>query len=242
MSISHVSNTFRYSNERLEKYSVAALENAKELIKEGGLLLSNGHLARAYFIGVAAIEEIGKSFIAFEAQGRNLNDSAVTTKIRKSIENHSCKINAAFHASILSHGNLRNELQGIIDLMITLKYGREPSMYSDIDYESGEIKKPKEVVCELAAKDCIRLAQHCYYKTKEHLQTNKPTQKTKYEDDFYGMNPKKITELFDSEDFWWFYIANIEAKEYDLSKSVVIYQHEYLSKGRKFKVEDVSAK
>jgi len=235
MSKSQVPNSFRYTKELLETYSAAALKNAKDLIKEGQLLLSQGHLSRAYFIGVVAIEEIGKSFTAFDAQGRNLNDSAVTAKLRTSLENHYSKINAAFHASILSHGGLRNELQGIIDLMIALKYGREPSMYTDIDYKTGKVKSPHEMVREVAATDCIRLAQHCYYKTDEHMQTKEPTQRTKDEDSFYGMKGNTTTKLFNTEDFWWFYIANMEAGENDLSRSVIQYQHEFLSKGRLFK-------
>lgn len=234
MSKSQVPNSFRYTKELLATYTAAAL-NAKDLIEEGQLLLSQGHLARAYFIGVAAIEEIGKSFTAYDAQGRNLNDSAVTAIIRTSLENHSSKINAAFHVSILSHGDLRNELQGIIDLMIALKYGREPSMYTDIDYENVKVKSPDEVVREVAATDCIRLAQHCYYKTEEYIQTKQPTQRTKYEDAFYGMKGNTTTKLFNTEDFWWFHIANMEAGENDLSKSVTQYQREFLSKGRLFK-------
>ena len=201
MSMLQAPNSFRYTKELLEEYSTAALNNAKDLIEKGQILLNQGHLARAYFIGVAAIEEIGKSFTAFDAQGRNLNDSAVTAKIRNSLENHSSKINAAFHASISSHGDLKNELQGIIDLIIALKYGREPSMYTDINYENGKIKKPEEVVREVAAKDCIRLAQHCYYKTEEHLKIKQPTKRNKHEDAFYSMKSTQTTRLFNSEDF-----------------------------------------
>lgn len=67
MSKSQMPNSFRYTAELLNEYCFTVLENAKDLIKEGQLLLSQGHLARAYFIGVAAIEEIGKSFIAFDS-------------------------------------------------------------------------------------------------------------------------------------------------------------------------------
>jgi AbiV family abortive infection protein len=194
-------------------------------------------LARAYFIGVAVIEEIGKSFIAFDSQGRNLSDSAVTEKIRSSLENHSNKIDAAFYASILSHGDLQKELQGIIDLMITLKYGREPSMYTDVDYESREIKKPKELVRDVAAKDCIRLAKHCYYKTQEYLQTKSQQKETATTIAFTVCKKAQVKQLFNNVDFWWYYIAKLEAGEYEISKFVVDYQREYLSKGLKFKNE-----
>lgn len=241
MSTTQMPNNFRYTADLLKEYSNAALNNANDLIEESQLLLNNGRLARAYFLAVAAIEEIGKSFIAFDSLGRNLSDSAVTAKIRNSFESHSTKINSAFHASILSHGNIRNEFQGIIDLMIALKYGREPSMYTDINYATGQIKNPQEMVREVASKDCIRLAQHCYYKTKEHQQTKDPMQRSAHDDAFYGMKSNKTSQLFNNEDFWWFYIANMEAGDNDLAKSVVTYQREYLSKGKTFKVSDESS-
>ena len=236
--MSNVPNSFRYTPDLLEEYATAAFDNAKNLINEAQLILSYGNLGRAYFLAVAAIEEIGKSFIAFDARGRNLKDSAVTAKIHNSFENHTIKINSAFHAFFLSHGDLRNELQGIIDLMIALKYGREPSMYTDINYKTGKIKRPEDLVREKAAKDCIRLAQHCYYKNLKYQQTVPPTQRSAHEDEFYGMKSKKTNELFNNEDFWWFLIANMEAGENDLSKSVVLYKREYLDKGKKFKTAD----
>lgn len=238
MGMSNIPNSFRYTPDLLNKYASAAFDNAKNLINEAQLLLNHGHLGRAYFLAVAAIEEIGKSFIAFDARGRNLEDSAVTAKIRNSFESHTDKINAAFLASIFSHEDLRSELQGIIDLMIALKYGREPSMYTDINYETGQIKSPEDLVREKAAKDCIRLARHCYYKTIEHQQTVPPTQRSAHEDALYAMKSKKTNDLFKNEDFWWFLIANMEAGENDFSKSVVLYQREYLNKGRKFKTNE----
>ena len=240
MSMTQVRNTFRYTSVLLSQYSRASLENAQELINEAILLYENGHIARSYFMAVAAIEEIGKSFISFDAQGRNLNDSAITAKIRRSFENHSTKITMAFQASVLSHGDLQNELQGIIDLMIALKYGREPSMYTDINYNSLEIKRPKDVVRKTAAKDCIRLAQYCYYKTETHQQEKQPTKRSSNEDAFYGMRTRKLTELFNNEDFWWFHISNMKSEENDISASVITYQREYLRKGKTFKVSEVT--
>ncbi len=240
MSMSQVPNEFRYSTELLSEYSIAALDNAKELIEEAILLFENGHLARSYFIAVAAIEEIGKSFLSFDAQGRNLKDSAVTAKIRNSLESHSKKINAAFHASVLSHGDLRSELEGIIDLMIQIKHGREPSMYTDINYINQKVYLPKNVIREVAAKDCIRLAQHCLYKTEGHVQEKQPPNKSSDEDAFYCMKDSRVSELFNNEDFWWFYISNMESGENDISASIVRYQREYLSKGKLFKIPEGS--
>ena len=233
-------NTFRYSAQLLAEYSNAALANAEDLIAEAQLLYDNGHFARSYFMAVAAIEEIGKAFIAFEAQGRNLQDSAVTGKVRRSLEDHTKKINAAFLASVFSHSDLRKELMGIIDLMITLKYGREPSMYVDIKYPSGEVEHPNLLVRKVAARDCIQLAMRCHSKTSEHLRSKSPISRTKYDDEFYGMKDKKVRELFNTEDFWWFYINRAEDGAKDISEAVALYQRDFLKIGKKFKEGTIS--
>lgn len=234
MSNSNIPNQFRYTSEMLTQYSADALDNASQLIGEANLLLEHSCTARAYFLGVAAIEEIGKSFLAFDALGRNLNDSAVTAKVRNSLENHSRKINAAFHASVISHSNIREEILGIVDLMIALKNGREPSMYTDINYIEGKLYRPKEVVRDIAARNCIHLAQHCYAKTEEHLSNNQPTKRSANEDAFYGMKDRKINEFFNTEDFWWYHISKMEQGENDIANSIKSYQSEYLNKGRTF--------
>src|SRR5690554_292132 len=185
MSIRTIPNSFRYSEELLTEYCRASLENAQDLIDEAELLLKQGKLARAYFIAIAAIEEIGKSFIAHDAQGRNLNDSAVTAKIRYSLESHSKKINSAFRASVISHNDVKNELMTFINIMITLKNGRKPSMYTDINYSTGEVQTPGQVVSSHAANDCVQLAKLCYYKNIDYQKTRQPTARSSSEDHFY---------------------------------------------------------
>ena len=69
----------------LRAYSAAALQNASELLEEALLLRDNGHMARAYFLAVACIEETGKALQAFDAQNRNMSDPAVCTKLKDSI-------------------------------------------------------------------------------------------------------------------------------------------------------------
>jgi AbiV family abortive infection protein len=202
------------------------------------LLFEHGRIARAYYLAIAAIEEIGKSFLAFDALGRNLNDSAVTAKIRSSLECHSRKITAAFNASVLSHSNLREELEGIIDLMIALKQGREPSMYTDVNYLDGKLYRPKDVVREIAARDCIRLARHCYAKTEEHQRNKAPAKRSANEDAFYSMKDRRVNDLFNTEDFWWYHISRMELGENDIADSIALYQREYQSKGRIFQSED----
>ena len=66
----------------LLSYSEAALRNADELLSEASLLRDHDHMARAYFLAVACIEEAGKALLAFDAQNRNLSDPAVCTKLK----------------------------------------------------------------------------------------------------------------------------------------------------------------
>ena len=56
----------------LKQYQDASLLNSQSLIKEAGILYKRGYLARAYYLACASIEETGKAYNAFSAQGRNL--------------------------------------------------------------------------------------------------------------------------------------------------------------------------
>ncbi len=238
MGISKIPCQFRYSAEILTQYSNGALDNSSQLIEEADLLFQHGYWARSYYLAIAAIEEIGKSFLAYDALGRNLNDSAVTAKLKSSLESHSRKITAAFNASVIFHSNLRDELEGIIDLMISLKRGREPSMYTDINLLDGKLYRPKDVVREIAARDCIRLARHCYAKTAENKYKNEHTKRSANEDKFYGMKDQKVNDLFNTEDFWWYHISRMEQGENELADSIILYQREYQNKERSFQNSD----
>ena len=67
-------HTPKMTADLLRAYSEAALRNADELLVEASLLRDHGHMARAYFLAVACIEEAGKALHAFDAQNRNLSD------------------------------------------------------------------------------------------------------------------------------------------------------------------------
>lgn len=79
------------TTELLQSYSEAALNNADELIIEAELLHDHKHIARAYFLAVASIEEGGKALLAFDSKNRNLSDPAVRIKLKRSMENHGQK-------------------------------------------------------------------------------------------------------------------------------------------------------
>jgi AbiV family abortive infection protein len=230
---------FRFTDRILKDLSTVSLENAEQLIKEAKLLLSQNFLPRAYFLSVAAIEETGKAYLCFESSARNLNDSAVTSKIIKSIENHSNKINAAFHTSIITSKDPRGAIQTAVDLMLALKNGREPSMYTDINYIDSKIYVPNSVIRNVAAKDSVRLSEHCYSTTRNYINNSDPSKKSKVDDAVFGLKSKTFSKIMEQEDFWWYLIDNQENNNLNHNEVIFKYNDEYFSKNKLFKVPEV---
>lgn len=141
----------------LRAYSDAALQNATELVSEAALLRDHGHMARAYFLAVASIEEAGKALLAFDGQNRNLTAPAVCTRLKRSMENHSQKLNYSMGAWAMNSEDQRGALKVAIDLTIHLKHGREPSMYSEL--RGDRVHTPREVVRESAACDLCQVGR-----------------------------------------------------------------------------------
>lgn len=229
---------FRFSEQILKDLSIVSLENADQLIKEAKLLLNHNFLPRAYFLSVAAIEEVGKAFLCFESRTRTLNDSAVTSKIIKSIENHSNKINAAFHTSILTSKDPRGAIQTAVDLMIALKNGREPSMYTDVNYIDSKIYTPNSVIREIAAKDSVRLSEHCYATTFDYINNTAPTEKSNVDDAVFGLKSKTFNKIMELEDFWWYLIDCLEGKTFNHNEAIIRYNDEFYSKSKLFKTAE----
>ena len=225
---------FQYTISLLKRYSAAALENAVELLEEASLLSAGGHRARAYFLAVAAIEEIGKAVLAFDGQGRNLKDSAVTAKLRRAMEDHSQKVTAAFTPILLSSPDLRHALMPFVDLMIHVKRGREPSMYTDINYKSGEVQQPMAVVRDVAARDCVRLGGDCLRAARRHVTEKNPSQRSAADDALFAMKSEQLNKILNIEGFWWYYIEQMRAGTQDFAVAVITYQHEYVGKGRTY--------
>jgi AbiV family abortive infection protein len=124
---------YQLNSDLLRGYRDAALANAGELLAEASLLLAHDHQARAYFLAVAAVEEIGKAVQAFDGMGRNLRDSGVCTRLKLQFEDHSQKVTSAFIPWLLATPNLRDEVMSFVNVMIDVKHGREASMYADIE-------------------------------------------------------------------------------------------------------------
>jgi AbiV family abortive infection protein len=218
----------------LRAYSEAALENAEELVSEAALLRDHDHMARAYFLAVASIEEAGKALLAFDGQNRNLTDPAICTKLKGAMERHSQKINFALGAWAMNSADQREALKVAIDLIIHLKHGREPSMYCDLRADPDRAQTPREIVRASAARDCVRLAENCLSYARKHVSEKEPAKFTPAQDKMFTMKPAKFREMLNTEDFWWYYIARREAGQPDMAEAVLGYEQEHIKTGRKF--------
>jgi AbiV family abortive infection protein len=227
-------DTATLTEELLRDYSLAALANASELIAEATVLHRHGHYARAYFLGVASVEEIGKAFVAFDGRGRKLSDPAVVSKLRKALEDHRSKITSAFIAWLIAVPNIRDSLMPAINLMIDLRHRREPSMYTDITADSSAIQVPSAVIREKAAFDCIRLAEDCFFHTHRHLAENAPERRTAAEDGLFAMKRTQFQKISNTEDFWWYYVHQVESGNKDFADAVMSYQQRYVKTGTVF--------
>jgi AbiV family abortive infection protein len=224
-----------FTPELLRAYSGAALDNAAELNAEASLLLSRGHFARAYFLAVASIEETGKALMTFDGQNRKLDNPAVVSKLRLSTEDHSRKITYAFMPMILASTEQRDAIEVAVDLMINLKRGREPSMYSELRSEPDRAQRPRDIVREEAARDCVRLAGDCLAHAGPHIRDKQPQQISRAMDALFTMKDNYVKKILSTPDFWWYYIARREAGNLGWSEAIIGYDKEHVERGTLFK-------
>lgn len=218
----------------LQLYSGAALRNADELLAEASLLRDHGHMARAYFLAVACIEEAGKALLAFDAQNRNLSDPAICTKLKKSMESHGQKTNYALSMWAMSSSDQRKALKKALDLIGHIKFGREPSMYCDLRIAPDRVQMPRDVVRESAARDCVRLAKNCLAYAHRHVIEKRPVKFTTAQDRLFTMKSAKFQELLNTEDFWWYYISRMEVGQQDIADAVLGYERDHIKTGMPF--------
>lgn len=221
--------------ELLVTYSKGALCNADELLREASLLHEHGHMARAYFLAVACIEEAGKALLAFDAQNRKLSDPAVCTKLKSTMENHAQKINHALGIWAMSRPDPRKELEVALDLIFHLSHGREPSMYTDLRANPDRVQTPSEIVRAQAARDCVRLAKNCLAHAHRHVSEKEPAKFTSAQDKLFTMKSAKFREMLNTEDFWWYYIARMEAGQLDTAEAVLGYERDHIKTGTQFR-------
>lgn len=221
--------------ELLHAYSEAALQNSDDLLCEASLLRDHDHMTRAYFLAVASIEEAGKALLAFDTQKRYLSDPAVCMRLKVSMESHSQKINYALGTWAVTSPDLSEALKVALDLIIHLKHGREPSMYTDLRADPDRMQTPREVVRANAARDCVKLAENCLTHARKHLCEKAPAEFTSAQDRLFTMKPAKFQEMLNTEDFWWYYISRMEAGRRNLAEAVLGYEQDHIKTGTQFR-------
>ncbi len=219
----------------LHSYSEAALRDADEFLNESLLLRDHDHMARAYFLAVSCIEETGKAMLAFDSQHRNLTDPAVSKKLKTSMESHGQKINYALSSWAFSSPDPLEAMKEAVNLIIHVKHGREPSMYSDLRTDPDRVQTPREIVRATAARDCVRLAENSLAHAHRHVSEKIPAKFTTAHDRLFTMKPAKFQEILSMEDFWWYYISRMEAGQQDMAESVLGYERDHIKTGTPFR-------
>ena len=107
-------------------------------------------------------------------------------------------------------------------------------MYTDIRSDSSTIQIPATVVREKASFDCIRLATDCLSHTQVDISEKTPKPRTRAEDQLFAMKAGQFQKIASTEDFWWYYIAQMEAGQKDLAEAVMSYQENYAKRGLLF--------
>lgn len=222
---------YNLTSELLRQYRDAALANAESLLEEADLLLSNGHLARAYFLAVSCIEEVGKSVLAFEGLGKNLTDPAIQQRLKLSFEDHSQKVTYAFVPWLQAIADLRDRVMEFTDIMVAIQFGRMAAMYTDINAERATVTTPEMQVRERAASDCVRLARAVMTHARPYAKQVQPKQATKEHDALFSMKPSTYRKIVNDEAFWRYHISRIEQRQSAFDANVVEYKRTYLDKG-----------
>jgi AbiV family abortive infection protein len=218
----------------LYEYQILALDNAEDLVLSSKSLFEKQFYARAYFLACSSIEETGKAYLAFTSKGRNLQ--SIEPKLKNTFETHTNKITMAFMCWMLESSNKEEAAKTCVDLSVHLHNGREKSMYVDIN-EDNSLSIPTKLVGERQSADSIYIAEQCLRATREYVANNTPQKTSSFDDKFFNMNTKKITELFSEKDFGDYLLHCLENENNGLnfSKYITTYHDAYYRKGRKFK-------
>ena len=173
--------------------------------------------------------------MAFDGQNRNLADPAVVTNLKNGMEHHSPKITYAFMPWILASTDTREALKVSVDLMIHLKRGREPSMYSDLRTEPDRAQRPRDIVREVAARDCVRLASDCLAHAVHHVREKQPQLITRAMEKLFTMKQRHLAKMLSTADFWWYFLARRDAGNVEWADAVVGYDQDHVRRGTLFK-------
>lgn len=222
------------TDDLLRDYTAAALSNAEQLTQEAQLLLSHGHHARAYFLAVAAIEECGKAYTTHEGRGRDLTNPAIANRLQKSIADHQQKLNAATLPWIRRMANPRDQILPLVEVIVALQHGREPSMYSDIRSDGSGVHKPSEVVRPEVAANCVGFCVDVWKQTTAFLAETAPTPYSKTHDALFEIRPDKLASMTNTADFAAYFLARLEGGDTDTAAAFVAYHRDYFQKGVQF--------
>jgi AbiV family abortive infection protein len=141
-------------------------ENARALVTEAELLLRNGAFARAYFVGYAASEELGKlpmlgTAISKLAAGKEVNWKRLGQRLRS----HGAKILMVAQLDYIHDPDPENQLQRLqrdMEMAPTWLNIREWCLYSDLvtinDLDDG-FKSPAEMIPQDLAETIVSLSR-----------------------------------------------------------------------------------
>ncbi|SIR72671.1 AbiV family abortive infection protein [Pseudacidovorax sp. RU35E] len=228
---------YKLTAELLREYRDASLSNSQILLDEAELLLAHRHFARAYFLAVSSVEEAGKAVQAYEGLGKNLQDPAVTQRLKLQFEDHSQKITSAFSPWLQATQEIREQFMDFIKLMVDIQFGREASMYTDIHAEKAIVTTPQKQIREKAASDCVRLAKRVLHYARPYAEQAVLPATSRIQDSFFALKPTVFQKMAGTADFWWYYIARMEQGNLALESAAVEYNANYLSKRKTFRSE-----
>lgn len=225
--------------EVLQGLCQGALRNAGELAREAKLLCENKHYARAYFLAVASIEETGKASIAFDALGRDLSSKPVFDRLLRAFTDHGEKISSAFVPWFVAQPDKIRELAiPLANIMVALKNGREPSMYTEIRSDNHHIQLPTDIVRPKVSEDCVRLAADCLSVARKHIAEKSPTQYTAIQDKLFTLKRAQYQQTMKNQDFWWYFLEELKYGRPDLAAAVMSYRESFELRGAKFKYDE----
>ncbi len=223
----------------LKGYRKAAVDNARELQYEAALLLANNHFSRAYFLATASIEEIGKAVQAFDALGRNVRDTEISTRVRLNFQDYSKKLAAAVFPWMLRDPKNRESVALFIETLVEAKNASEPSLFVGIEPQGMDIHTPFAVVRREMAEECVRMARTIFSYAAPHVLDGHYKVRTKAEDDFFVMKPSSVLNMSSGADFWQYYIACMKSGDAAFEAALMDYTKKYLAKNEKYKGADL---
>jgi len=231
--------TYALSAKLLESYQNAALDNAQSLLEEAQILYSKDRFARAYFLAVSSIEETGKSWLAFSARGRNLDNAGVQKRLKEIFEQHSQKISSAFVGWLHTASFDKDSFERALTLMIHLERGREKAMYIDVRSDNS-VSIPGTIVRPVAAKDCIAVATNCLEHMRRFVSTTDPSVANSYDDKLLCISSSKVVQIFKQEDFGRFLLDKLrrEHNKFNMTEAIVTYHDGYFSRKRVYAPDD----